>query len=233
MKWKHAIVVGGSSGIGAELVRLLVADGCRVACVARRTCPIDEALSFQHDVRNAQEVPSLFQKITGELGGLDLVIYAAGVMPRIGLEEFDTAKDLEILETNFAGAVVWLNQAAIRFKNVGSGTIVGIGSVAGERGRRGQPVYNSSKGAVATYLEALRNRLHGRGVTVVTIKPGPVETEMTAGLELKGAMNKTEAARKILRLSSRAGEHYLKVAHRLAFGVIRHIPGSIFRRLKI
>lgn len=239
--YRFAIVVGASSGIGAELVRQLAQSGCRVAAVARRKERLDvvaseypeHVLAVEHDVRNLQEIPALFQDLCGRLGGLDLIIYAAGVMPRLAPNEYSTQDDAEIVAVNLVGAVAWLNEAAVRFQNTNLGSIVAIGSVAGDRGRAGQPVYNASKAALATYMEALRNRLSRQGVSVVTIKPGPVATDMTAGLGFKGAMSAHDAARKILTLSRSTGEHYLKLTHRLIFAVIRRIPSPIFRRLKI
>jgi len=239
--YRHAIVIGASSGIGAEVASLLAEGGCRVAAVARRGERLEalaarfpeRVLPFVHDVTDYEEVPALFQEITGRLGGLDLVVYASGVMPEVGETEFSFAKDRRMVEVNVLGAIAWLNQAAIRFQNTGTGTIVGIGSVAGDRGRAGQPVYNTSKAALATYLEALRNRLSRHGVTVVTIKPGPVETEMTSHLHLKGALSARRAAEILLRKSARTGEHYLLPQHRLIFAIIRMVPSWLFRKLHI
>lgn len=190
-------------------------------------------LPFPHNVTQYEQVPSLFINITSLLGGLDLIVYAAGVMPEIGVSEFNFEKDRHIVEVNVLGAIAWLNQAATRFDGAGHGTIIGIGSVAGDRGRVGQPVYNMSKSALATYLESLRNRLSRRGVNVLTVKPGPLQTEMTAHLGLRGAMPPEEAARRILASAHRNGELYLKPSHRLAFAIIKAIPSPIFRRLKI
>ncbi len=239
--YKFAIIVGGSSGIGAELVKQLAAQGCRVAAIARRKDRLDElakscganVLTFVHDVTDYGVVPALFQEVTKELGGLDLIVYASGAMPEVGFHEFDFAKDRLMVEVNLLGAIAWLNQAAIRFENTHSGTIVGIGSVAGDRGRSGQPVYNTTKAALATYLEAIRNRICRYGVKVVTIKPGPTETEMTQALHLKSAMPADEAARRILAKSKRTGEHYLKAIHRPIFWAIKRVPSPLFRKLKI
>lgn len=239
--YRYAIVVGASSGIGEELVRQLASTGCRIAAVARRNDRLqkleqelgDRVFGIEHDVRSLEVVPDLFMEITKVLGGLDLIIYAAGVMPNVAGDEFNTAKDQPIVDINCLGAVAWLNEAANRFQGTKHGTIVGIGSVAGDRGRAGQPVYNASKAFLATYLEALRNRLDRKGVCVVTIKPGPVQSEMTAHLDLKGAMSASNAAALILKKSNRAGEHYLKLTHRIIFFVIRHLPSSLMRRLNL
>lgn len=240
-KYQHAIVVGASSGIGRQLVRQLAESGCRVAALARRQDKLDELAAdypnlvqtYAHDVKEYDAVPEMFQQITLDLGGLDLIIYCSGVMPEVDSDEFAFAKDREMIEVNDLGAVAWLNQAATRFQGTKHGTIVGIGSVAGDRGRMRQPVYNASKAFLHTYLEALRNRLDRYGVKVVTIKPGPVDTEMTAGLDIKNKMHANEAARLILQKSARTGEHYLNPAHAVAFMVIRNIPSWIFRRLNI
>lgn len=239
--FKHALIIGASSGIGAALAEKLAADGCRVAVVARRHERLEQLrvrfperiLPFAHDVTRYDEVPALFQEITHQLGGLDLIVYASGVMPEVGEREFCFEKDRQMVEVNVLGAIAWLNEAAIRFENTGHGTIVGIGSVAGDRGRQGQPVYNTTKAALATYLEALRNRLSKRGVTVVTIKPGPVQTEMTAHLHLKNAMSVEAAAATILRKARHTGEHYLSPVHWAIFLIIRHIPSWLFRKLRI
>ena len=241
MNWNRALVIGASSGIGRALAERLVTSGAKVAVVARRFDALEDfkarhterIFPYQHDVCHVEEVPELFARICHDLGGLDLVIYASGVMPEVGPSEFNFEKDDQVLAVNVRGAVAWLNEAATRFRGSKQGTIVGIGSVAGDRGRVGQPVYNASKAFLATYLEALRNRLSRFGVNVVTIKPGPVRTEMTARLHLNKAMPVEQAADIILKKMARPGEHYLRASHAVAFWVIKRIPSQIFRRLKI
>ncbi|HVT14031.1 MAG TPA: SDR family NAD(P)-dependent oxidoreductase [Fimbriimonadaceae bacterium] len=234
MQYKHAIVVGASSGIGLELVKQLAASGCRVAGVARHAEKLEgipNALPFKHDVTHYGEVPALFQQITKELGGLDLIVYSSGVMPAVGAHEFNFEKDRQMVEVNLLGCIAWMNQAAIRFENTKAGSMVAIGSVAGDRGRAGQPVYNTTKAAMTTYMEAIRNRIAKYGVKVVTIKPGPTKTPMTADLHLRGAMDPAKVAAIILKKSRKTGEHYVKFSHRLIFYVIKRIPSPIFRRL--
>ena len=239
--FRYAIVVGASSGIGAELVRQLAQQGCRVAAVARREDRLKGLAAefptlvfpIEHDVTDYGKVPEVFQKATGDLGGLDLIIYAAGAMPAVGSTEYDFGKDKQMIDVNVLGAIAWLDQASIRFQNTKSGSIVAIGSVAGDRGRVGQPVYNASKAALTTYVEALRNRLSRFGVKVVTIKPGPTETEMTAHLHSKGMMKASDVASFILKKADRTGEFYVKFTHRIAFFIIRHFPSWMFRKLNV
>jgi decaprenylphospho-beta-D-erythro-pentofuranosid-2-ulose 2-reductase len=243
--WKTAIIVGASSGIGEELARQLARGGCRVALVARREEAlrrIEESINqpelphasfYSHDVREYECVPALFQTITRDLGGLDLVIYAAGVMPAVMEDEYSFAKDRQMIEVNLLGAIAWLNEAAQRFQRAGAGTIVGISSVAGERGRRTMPVYCTSKAALTTYLEALRNRVGRYGVKVVTVKPGPVDTPMTRDLSSKPLLISAEkAAHDILTAAERGAENaYIPGVWRWIFLVLRSIPSAIFKKM--
>lgn len=237
-QFQKAIVVGASSGIGAELAKQLAESGCQVIAIARRAEALEQLASrfpdriypLVHDVTHFDDAERAFEEAVRKLQGLDVIFYSSGVMPKVGPSEFNFEKDKAMIDVNVLGAIAWLNLAAERFKVAQRGTIVAIGSVAGDRGRKGQPVYNASKACVAAYVEALRNRLWRDGVTVVTIKPGPVETPMTAGLGFKGAMPVSVAADKILRLSRKSGEHYLKITHRVIFAIIRLLPGFLMRR---
>jgi short-subunit dehydrogenase len=189
----------------------------------------------EHDVHDHASPPELMQEIARQLGGLDLVVYAAGVSHDVAMDEYDTAKDLDMLDVNLAGAVAWLNPAAERFARLGRGTIVGIGSVAGDRGRVKAPVYNTSKAGLATYLEALRNRIHRTGARVRTIKPGFVDTPMTEGMSgLFWLISADRAAEIILRKAERgSGTSYVPGRWRVLMWVIRSMPSFVFRRLRV
>ena len=231
MNWKgkKVIIVGGTSGIGAAVAGRLRGLGAEVLVLGRQTV---EGLSMVHDVRDRASIPSVFETACQRLQGLDALIYAAGVMPPVAPDEFSTEKDFEMFEVNTLGAIAWLNAAAERMQGTGHGILCVIGSLSGERGRRGQPGYGASKAAIHAFAEALRNRLTGQGVVVSTIKPGPVDTPMTRHLSIK-KMPLDTAAEKIVCLIPRSGEHTLTPVHRLIFFIIRHIPSAVFRRLPL
>lgn len=244
---RRAIVIGASSGIGAELVRQLAAQGVQVAALARReeelnalTAEVNSqfpsaVMAYPHDVSDFGAVASLFEEVVTALGGLDLIIFNAGVMPAVALDEFDFAKDRHMIEVNLLGGMAWLNEAARRFRQTGGGKMVGISSVAGDRGRVAGPAYGTSKAGLATFLEAYRNRLSRHGVQVTTIKPGFVETRMLAGAKTTfGVISPKEAAGKILRAVERGRQVvYVPGWWRWIMLIIQHIPSFIFRRLSI
>lgn len=241
------IVVGASSGIGVALARRLALAGRKVAMLARRgpelramAAAIDEAVGrpvavpYVHDAGEVDGVEALFARIESECGVVDELHYVAGVMPTVALDEFDLDKDRQQLQVNALGCIAWGNAAARRFLARKAGCIVGVSSVAQDRGRIGRPGYNASKAAMDTWLEGVRNRLWRHGVQVTTIRPGFVETPMTAGLGLKGAIAADRAAELILRARDRrAAIAYVPGKWRLVMFVIRNIPSFVFRRLSI
>ncbi len=248
--WQRAIIVGASSGIGEALARQLAKSGCKVAIVSRREHELkrlsdsilaagDRAaapLWYVHDVNDTENASALLQEISHDLGGLDLLIYSAGVMPLNPDDSYDLTADLQAISVNVCGAVAWCNAAAERFAKQRGGTIVGISSVAGDRGRRGFPVYSASKAFVDTYLEGLRNRVGRLGVKVVTVKPGPVDTPLVNGLDKKKLpmlISSDEAAEIILRGCSHDGVLYVPGKWRPVMWIVRHVPSFVFKRLNV
>jgi short-subunit dehydrogenase len=243
-----AIVIGASSGIGAALVHELGHQGYRVAAIARREAELtrlcdtvntavgaERVFPYVHDVTAYEAVPTLFQQIVRQLGGLDLVIYVAGIQPAVALDEYNFEKDAAMIEVNLLGAMAWLNETAIRFERAKTGHIVGVGSIAGDRGRAAGPGYNTSKAALATYLEALRNRLSRHGVTVTTIKPGFVDTVLLENAPKTFWVISPETAAQNIHQAIQKKKQVVYVPARwgLVGLIIRNIPSFIFRRLSI
>jgi decaprenylphospho-beta-D-erythro-pentofuranosid-2-ulose 2-reductase len=236
------IVVGASSGMGAALVRQLARRGSLVAAIARRADLLDAVRAgtpdrirtYAFDTTQVDEVPALFERIVADLGGLDGLVYAAGAMPPVAESEYAFAKDRTMVEVNLLGALAWMNLAAARFEAARSGTIVGISSVAGERGRRKNPAYAATKAAMTAYLEALRNRCSRYGVNVVTAKPGFVDTDMTKGMPgLFWLISADEAASRILALADRqtSASGFVPRRWAIVLAIVRALPSFVFRRL--
>ncbi len=243
---KRGLIVGASSGLGAALAKRLAREGYTLALLARREglladlCAdlnadgVTRALAYQHNVTQYAEVPSLLRKIIAELGGLDLLIYNAGINLPPGLENLNAENDIKMVTTNLIGAIAWLAAVGDLFKEARSGQIVGISSVAGDRGRIGNPGYNTSKAGLTIYLEALRNRFTRHGVHVLTVIPGFMQTDM-----LKAAQGGTpfvispeRAADDIYKaILKRKQLIYTPSNWRWIMLAIKHVPSVIFRRL--
>ncbi len=242
--WQRAIVVGASSGIGEAIARRLAALGTRVALVARREAELSrvageiakaggKAEVFVHDVADFDATSALFDRIVATLGGLDLLVYAAGVMPAVEESEWAFTKDRQMIEVNLLGAMAWCNPAGARFEAARGGTIVGISSIAGERGRRGAPAYGASKAGLTSYLESLRNRLGRYGVSVTTVKPGFVDTAMTKGKPgLFWLVSPDRVAARALGWAGRGCTGgFVPARWGLVAFILKLIPSFVFRRL--
>lgn len=241
------IVVGASSGIGRAIAMLLAHEARPVAIVARRKEQLEavakeindkvganRAVPFEHDVTEIETVDRLFTKIEAELGAADEIHFCAGIMPAVELDEFSTEKDSAMQMTNAVGCMAWVNAASRRFLPRKKGHIVGVTSVAGDRGRLDRPGYNASKAAQDTYLESIRNRLWRHGIRVTTARPGPVRTPMTEGLEVSMAISAEQAAKTILRARDRGRAIvYVPFKWRIIMFVIRSIPSFLFRRMSV
>lgn len=142
----------------------------------------------------------------------------------------------KIIETNYTGAVSVLNALAIAFEKRGSGIIAGISSVAGERGRQSNFIYGSAKAGFTAYLSGLRNRLAKTGVHVLTVKPGFINTRMTAGLKLPAPLtaSASQVADAIIKAVTRKRNTiYVLSVWFWIMCIIRTIPEFIFKRLKL
>lgn len=243
---RRAILIGSARGLGAAMARRLAREGYSLALIDRDAALLDklcaeintsggqaQALPYIHDVTVFAEVPALLQKIMIDLGGLDLFIYIAGILLPTTPTTYDFEKDLQMMQVNALGAQAWFNAVAPIFQSLHSGQIVGISSVAADRGRVGNPGYNASKAALATYLEALRNRLTRHGVHVLTVKPGFMDTDMLkSSPRTFWVVSPEQAADDIFKaIKSRKQTIYTLGRWGLIMLIIKHIPSLIFRRL--
>ncbi|HEX6544314.1 MAG TPA: SDR family NAD(P)-dependent oxidoreductase [Ktedonobacterales bacterium] len=246
---RGALIVGASSGIGAAMARELARRGYTLALVSRReellaalrddinrTAGRECAHTYVHDVRDYDAAPDLLRRIVSDLGAhpLQIVVYTAGIMFERATSDWPFEEERAMLEINTIGAMRWLGLAADILKARGQGALVGVSSVAGERGRRGNSAYQASKAALTTWLDSLRYRLKGSGVRVVIVKPGYVATEMTSGKKLprQAVISADEAARQIVSVAEHgSGVVYVPGYWRPIMWMVRHLPAFLMARL--
>lgn len=209
---KLASVAGDLEARGAARVGTLVADALDDAAPARF---LDEAVSF--------------------LGRPDAVLIAHGTLPDNDAVRRDGDAVAESFRVNALSAIALATRFAAWFEEVGGGTVAVIGSVAGDRARPSNYVYGAAKGAVDLYLEGMRHKLADTGVRIVTIKPGFVDTPMTAHLP-KGLLFASPA--RVAAGIERAIDRGVEVAYVPGFWrpilfVIRCLPGFVIRRTGI
>src|SRR5215216_66903 len=245
---RRGIIIGASDGIGEALARRLAREGYTLGLLARReeklaslceeinrTTGEERARAYVHDVVEYEKIPPLLRRIVAELGGLDLVVFVAGVnYPPGGIDKYNFENDRKMIEVNLIGAMAWLHPISEMFQAAKAGQIVGIASVAGDRGRVGNPGYNTSKAGLATYLEALRNRLTRHGVNILTVKPGFMHTSMLQAAQgpTPFAISPEKAAEDIWKaMKKRKQVIYTASIWRWIMLAIQHTPSVIFRRL--
>lgn len=164
------------------------------------------------------------------------VLCAVGAMGDQSASQRDPAAAARVLRSNFEGPALMLGLIAERFEARGAGVIIGISSVAGERGRASNYVYGAAKAGFTAFLSGLRNRLAGKGVRVITVLPGFVATRMTEGLALPARLTAQpdEVAEAIFQAVRRGRDVvYVRPVWRLIMAVIRALPEAVFKRTRL
>jgi short-subunit dehydrogenase len=243
---RQTLLVGGSSAIGEQIARNLASAKGVLYLTARGAVRLDtisadlvirgaaEVKAEPVDFTDAKNLVGLVSRAADSLGGLDAVIIVAGQLPDQDEVNRDSQRLRETMEVNATSAMVLLNEAAAFFEQQGHGQIVAIGSVAGDRGRATNYAYGAAKGALEIFLSGLRQRLHKRGVQVLLVKPGFVDTPMTAAFK-KGPLwaSPERVARDIVRAMDKGKSViYTPWWWRWIMLVIRLIPEALFVRLR-
>ncbi len=195
-----------------------------------------QARAISFDALDLKSHTSFAQKILTEPGStLEGVILLFGTMTDQKEAEQDFRQAELMIAGNYTGAASILGYFANAFEVRKSGVIVGVSSVAGDRGRQSNYIYGSAKGALSLYLQGLRNRLFHSGVRVITVKPGFVDTAMTYGLKLPPIVAPpSRVACDICRaMDGQADVVYTPFFWRYIMLIIQHIPEFVFKRLKL
>lgn len=239
------LILGARSGIARAVARRFAAQGHPLQLAARdpATLEADAAdLALRHGIDvTLHEFDALD---TGAHSGFidslpslpAIAVCAVGAMGSQAESQGDPAAAVAVMRANFEGPAIIMGVLAERFAARGSGTLVGISSVAGERGRASNYVYGAAKAGFTTYLSGLRNRLAGSGVHVVTVLPGFVATAMTEGMDLPARLTASPeaVADAIARaVARRRNTVYVKPVWRLIMAVIRAIPEPLFKKTRL
>ncbi|WP_243370646.1 SDR family oxidoreductase [Microvirga solisilvae] len=243
---KTLLLIGGTSDIGRATALYYAKAGWHVFLAARRE---DEARRNADDIaaRTGSEVTTHRLDILDTqsfeifLTGLpqlpDTVVCVVGELGDQAFGQKDSAHATLLLRTNFEGPALLLGLLAERFLERGSGTIVGVSSVAGDRGRGSNYLYGSAKAGFSAFLSGLRNRLAPAGLRVITVKPGFVRTRMTAGLKLPPVLTAQaeEVGRAIFNAAEKGGGDiiYVRRIWRPVMMVIGNIPERLFKHLRL
>jgi decaprenylphospho-beta-D-erythro-pentofuranosid-2-ulose 2-reductase len=244
---RKILVLGATSGIAEATCRIWAAQGARLFLVARnaeklaavaadlRTRGASYVDTAVADLDDTDKHPALLAHAVNSLTGLDVAYLAHGILGDQAKAEQDFNTAAQIVYTNFMAPVSLLTWLANFCVQRHAGTLAVISSVAGDRGRKSNYLYGSSKAGLSAFLGGLRNRVDREGVTVLAIKPGPVKTSMTSGM--KGSekfADVDKVAQSIVKaIDKRHDVLYVPFQWQPIMFVIRHIPERVFKKLNL
>ena len=238
------LILGGTSDIAlATARRMATGKTKRIVLAARPSERLDAAAqelrTYGAEVEtvafDASEVEE-HEKALGAVfagGDVDVVLLAFGVLGDQASDEQDPIAAARVAQTNYVGAVASGLVCANALKKQGHGSLVVLSSVAGERGRKDNFIYGSTKAGLDTFAQGLGDSLHGTGVHVMVVRPGFVETKMTAGREKAPLSTTPDAVAEAIVTGLRKGSEIVWVpgALRFLFSGLRHLPRPVFRKV--
>jgi decaprenylphospho-beta-D-erythro-pentofuranosid-2-ulose 2-reductase len=244
---RKILVLGATSGIAEATCRIWAFQGASLFLVARNAeklaavaadlktrgaSYVDTAIA---DLDDTEQHPALLAHAVNSLTGMDIAYLAHGVLGDQAEAERDFNTAAQILHTNFVAPVsllTWLANFCVQRR---AGTLAVISSVAGDRGRKSNYLYGSSKAGLSAFLGGLRNRVDREGVTVLTIKPGPVKTAMTANMPKSEKFADVESVAEsiVSAIDKRKDILYVPFQWQPIMFIIRNIPERIFKKLNL
>ena len=245
MTTKTVLILGAKSDIGIAIARKFALEGYDIQLAGRN---LEEVESIKKDLQTRFDVNikaydfdtinySRYLDFINKLKNLpDVVICTIGNMPPQKFCEENLDLRTNVFRANFEGPANILSEIANLFEKRSYGTIVGISSVAGERGRASNYMYGSAKAGFTAFLSGLRNRLYKSNVNVITVLPGPVFTKMTKGLPLPKLLTNTKenVADDIFEaVINKKDIVYTSKIWKLLIFIIKLIPEGIFKTKKI
>jgi decaprenylphospho-beta-D-erythro-pentofuranosid-2-ulose 2-reductase len=240
------LVLGGTSEIALATARRLIARRTRTVWLAGRPSAALEEAAGQlrglgadvHTIAFDALDPTSHEAVLGKVfaeGDIDMVLLAFGLLGDQARDEREPEAAVRVAQTNYTGAVSASLVCARSLQAQGHGSLVVMSSVAGERARRANFIYGSSKAGLDVFAQGLGDALHGTGVHVMVVRPGFVRTRMTAGLPEAPLATTPEAVATAVELGLRRRSETVWVpgALRVVMSALRHMPRAVFRRLPI
>lgn len=244
---RKVLMVGATSAIAEAVARRFAAEGACLYLLARNSEHL-ECIAQDLRIRGAETVATmnfeatslethepLVDKAWSALGGIDVALIAHGSLPDQEACQASLEGARRELEINALSVISLLTPLANHMESAGAGTLAVLGSVAGDRGRQSNYVYGAAKGCIDVFLQGLAHRMAGKGVNVLIVKPGFVDTPMTAAFE-KGALwaSPERVAADILRgVEKRRRCVYTPWFWRYVMFAIRHTPAWIFHKTRL
>lgn len=241
----YVLIIGAKSDIAIQLAKEYATNGYDLYLAARDSNSLEgfakdinirkgvQIRLKEFDVTQFENHQNFYESLEPKPLG---VVYVTGYMTDQKECEKEWIKVLNTINVNFTGAVSILNIVANNMEQRKQGFIVGISSVAGDRGRKSNYIYGSAKAGFSAYLSGLRNRLHESGIKVLTVKPGFVNTKMTAGLELPAILTaKPQEVAKDIYTAQQKGKDilYTKSVWRWIMLTIKLIPEWKFKEMSV
>lgn len=242
---KSILILGARSDIARACAHRYAAEGYAVRLAARDVAVIEADATDIHLRHRVAATTHGFdaldtESFAGFLDGLpelpDVVLSAVGFMGDQSESQSNPDAAAIVLRSNFEGPALFLGLIAERFEARGSGVVIGISSVAGDRGRASNYVYGAAKAGFTAFLSGLRNRFSRSAIKVITVKPGFVATKMTEGLDLNPRLTATPeaVADAIWRAQAKSRNViYVKPVWWLVMAIIRTLPEMIFKKTQL
>ncbi|OIO29614.1 MAG: hypothetical protein AUJ18_08175 [Candidatus Hydrogenedentes bacterium CG1_02_42_14] len=243
---KRILVIGGTSAMIRESLRMFAKEGSKIYITGRTesklTSIADELKVLGADVKEecidldlSDEHLNFIKRAAEYLEKIDIAILAHGINIPQAEADSNIESGRKMIQTNFVSYVSLLTLIANQMIEQGSGKIAAIVSVAGDRGRQSNFLYGATKAALDTYLSGLRNKLHKYGIKVISIKPGYVDTPMTASFPHNPLFTSAKEAGELIfkAISVEKDIVYIPWFWRWILTIIKIIPEQIFKRMRL
>lgn len=240
-------ILGAASGIAQATARIYAQEGAELTLLGRNENHLNE-IAADLRLKGAKNVETLIvdftkadpvktlNNIKAQMGGLDHILICYGIMSEQSEAENDPELAQKMIEVNFASTSAWALASANLLEEENAGSLIVLGSVAGDRGRRSNYIYGASKAGIEILVQGIAHRFAGKGVKAraTLIKPGPTDTAMTAGMEKGGFLWATpEQVAKVIRKSADKGAPIVYAPRRwqLIMLIISFIPSFVFNKM--